>query len=35
MTIDQIIGFVLIGLILFVAVGMVCYVLGYEAGSDE
>ena len=35
MTTEQIIGFVLIGLILFVAVAVVCYVLGYEAGSDE
>ena len=35
MTTEQIIGFSIIGFVLFVAVGMVCYVLGYEAGSDE
>lgn len=35
MTIDQIIGFAIIGVVLFVAVGVVCYVLGYEAGRGE
>ena len=32
---EQIIGFALIGIVLFVAVGVVCYVLGYEAGRGE
>ena len=35
MTTEQIIGFTLIGVVLFVAVGVVCYVLGYEAGRGE
>ena len=35
MTTEQIIGFTVIGIILFVAVAVVCYVLGYEAGRSE
>ena len=35
MTTEQIIGFALIGIVLFVAVGVVCYVLGYDAGRGE
>ena len=35
MTTEQIIGFTLIGIILLVAVGVVCYVLGYEAGRGK
>jgi hypothetical protein len=35
MTTEQVIGFTIIGIVLFVAVGVVCYVLGYDAGSDE
>ena len=35
MTTEQIIGFAIIGVVLFVAVGVVCYVLGYEAGRDK
>jgi hypothetical protein len=35
MTTEQIIGFSIIGIVLFVAVGVVCYVLGYEAGRGE
>ncbi len=35
MTTEQIIGFTIIGVVLFVAVGVVCYVLGYDAGRGE
>lgn len=35
MTTEQIIGFALIGIMLFVAVGVVCYVIGYEAGRGK
>ena len=35
MTTEQIIGFSIIGVVLFVAVAVVCYVLGYEAGRGE
>ena len=34
MTTEQIIGLALVGFVSF-AVGVVCYVLGYDAGSDE
>jgi hypothetical protein len=35
MTTEQIIGFAIIDIILFVAVAVVCYVLGYEAGRGK
>jgi hypothetical protein len=35
MTTEQVIGFTIIGFVLFVAVGVVCYVLGYEAGRGK
>ena len=35
MTTEQIIGFFIIDVVLFVAVGVVCYVLGYEAGRGK
>jgi hypothetical protein len=34
MTTEQIIGLALVGLVSF-AVGVVCYVLGYDAGRGE
>ena len=35
MTTGQIIGFAIIGFVLLVAVGLTCYVLGYDMGRGE